>query len=123
MMVSANAIARTEEGRESVVIVGDTKQSIYRWRGGDWRLIEGSLTDAIDRPEVVTTDLLDTNYRSRRNIIRFNNSLMRSVVDSCNGAPQRKGGGGFRRETYNCRATRWASRPFEQGLCGHGARL
>lgn len=81
-----DAIARTEDGRESVVIVGDTKQSIYRWRGGDWRLIEGSLTDAIDRPEVVTTDLLDTNYRSRRNIIRFNNSLMRSVVDSCNGA-------------------------------------
>ncbi|MDE6483092.1 MAG: UvrD-helicase domain-containing protein [Rikenellaceae bacterium] len=79
-----DAISRTEEGRESVVIVGDTKQSIYRWRGGDWRLIEGSLIDAIDRPEVVTVDLLDTNWRSRRNIIRFNNSLMRSVVESCN---------------------------------------
>ncbi len=79
-----DAISRTEDGRESVVIVGDTKQSIYRWRGGDWRLIQGGLTDAIDRPDTVTEDMLDINYRSRRNIIRFNNSLMRSVADACN---------------------------------------
>ena len=32
-----NAMAQSEE--ESVLIVGDIKQSIYRWRGGDWRLL------------------------------------------------------------------------------------
>lgn len=78
------AIAQTEDGRNSVIVVGDTKQSIYRWRGGDWRLIEGDLEKDLNCPEGISIDNLDTNYRSRRGIIRFNNSLMRSVVDTYN---------------------------------------
>ncbi|MBQ1951685.1 MAG: UvrD-helicase domain-containing protein, partial [Alistipes sp.] len=35
-----NAMASSEEC--SVFIVGDVKQSIYRWRGGDWRLLQHS---------------------------------------------------------------------------------
>ena len=57
------------------LIVGDVKQSIYRWRSGDWRLL-----NAIDRefpyPEQqLTIKPLDTNYRSERNIIAFNNAF------------------------------------------------
>jgi len=56
------------------LIVGDIKQSIYRWRGGDWKLL---LEDAKkDIGEHNTEDMnLDTNWRSKKNIIDFNNVL------------------------------------------------
>ncbi|MCH5307280.1 MAG: UvrD-helicase domain-containing protein [Prevotella sp.] len=55
------------------LIVGDVKQSIYRWRSGDWRLLNAidlQFTYANERIEIKP---LDTNYRSERNIIAFNN--------------------------------------------------
>lgn len=55
------------------LIVGDVKQSIYRWRSGDWRLlnaIDQQFTYVNERIEIKP---LDTNYRSERNIIAFNN--------------------------------------------------
>lgn len=33
-----NAMAQTND--TSVLIVGDVKQSIYRWRGGDWKILQ-----------------------------------------------------------------------------------
>lgn len=55
------------------LIVGDVKQSIYRWRGGDWSLLE-NLGKSLEtwRPKIHT---LDTNYRSEFRIIDFNNRL------------------------------------------------
>ena len=57
------------------LIVGDVKQSIYRWRSGDWRLL-----NAIDQEFPHSGDMLDirpleTNYRSERNIVDFNNAF------------------------------------------------
>ena len=57
------------------LIVGDVKQSIYRWRSGDWRLL-----NAIDREFPNAADMmevrpLETNYRSCRRIIDFNNAF------------------------------------------------
>ncbi len=55
------------------LIVGDVKQSIYRWRSGDWRLLNG-IESQFDRPESkVDIKNLQVNYRSERNIIKFNN--------------------------------------------------
>ena len=59
----------------SNLIVGDVKQSIYRWRSGDWRLlnnIEGQFPQA---KETVNVLPLTTNHRSCRNIIAFNNAF------------------------------------------------
>lgn len=55
------------------LIVGDIKQSIYRWRGGEWSLLS-NLADTmrIWKPQ---THTLDTNYRSEYEIIDFNNNL------------------------------------------------
>ena len=55
------------------LIVGDIKQSIYRWRGGEWSLLSG-LAESMDtwKPR---TETLDTNYRSEHRIIDFNNKL------------------------------------------------
>ena len=57
------------------LIVGDVKQSIYRWRSGDWRLL-----NAIDREfphsqQQLEIRNLKTNYRSTRGVIEFNNAF------------------------------------------------
>ena len=54
------------------LLVGDVKQSIYRWRGGDWRTLGGIEKQVSPTPLVHT---LDTNYRSQRNVIQFNNDF------------------------------------------------
>ncbi len=55
----------------SNLIVGDVKQSIYRWRSGDWRLLND--IEQQFHPQEIRTRNLDTNYRSMRRIITFNN--------------------------------------------------
>ena len=57
------------------LIVGDVKQSIYRWREGDWRLLNNIDAQFKDTPYTPHEDSLKTNYRSERNIIDFNNSF------------------------------------------------
>jgi len=67
-------------GGHDNLVVGDVKQSIYRWRNSDWRIMSEFLEQQIDRSRIVTERLI-TNYRSLRNIIAFNNSLF-SVLPS-----------------------------------------
>ncbi len=55
------------------LIVGDVKQSIYRWRSGDWRLLNN--IDQEFAKGALQSLSLDTNYRSDRNIIDFNNAF------------------------------------------------
>lgn len=56
------------------LIVGDVKQSIYRWRGGDWRLLQ-NLTH--DKHSEIKEVKLDTNFRSQPKIITFNNMFFK----------------------------------------------
>ncbi len=60
------------QGNESM-IVGDVKQSIYRWRNGDWRI----LYDGVDKQfgDYVNHKPLGENYRSREEVVNFNNKL------------------------------------------------
>ena len=55
------------------LIVGDVKQSIYRWRSGDWRLLN-NIQDEFSN-EQLYIDNMDTNFRSAKNIIDFNNNF------------------------------------------------
>ncbi len=65
-----NSLANAQSG----LIVGDIKQSIYRWRGGDWSLLLYQIQKDIG--EIFTKkQTLDNNWRSRVNIIDFNNFL------------------------------------------------
>lgn len=69
------------QGADSL-IVGDVKQSIYRWRNGDWGILNG-LNDHIEHfPIQVKT--LATNRRSETNVIRFNNDLFTAAADYLN---------------------------------------
>lgn len=59
------------------LIVGDVKQSIYRWRGGDWRIL-GDIERTLTPPPVVHN--LDTNRRSASTIIHFNNEFFQDAA-------------------------------------------
>ncbi|MDR2401948.1 MAG: UvrD-helicase domain-containing protein [Cytophagales bacterium] len=53
------------------MIVGDVKQSIYRWRGGNSKLLGYKLQEEFGKN--VTVDELTKNFRSSRNIVEHNN--------------------------------------------------
>ena len=67
-------IAETLSRGKDNLVVGDVKQSIYRWRNSDWRIIHSGITQAFGE-EAIRTISLSNNYRSRTNIIRFNNLM------------------------------------------------
>jgi ATP-dependent exoDNAse (exonuclease V) beta subunit len=67
---------------EDSLIVGDVKQSIYRWRNGDWRILNG-LKDRMDAYPI-RVETLTINRRSEGNVIRFNNRLFRQSVEWLN---------------------------------------
>lgn len=58
----------------SSIVVGDVKQSIYRWRNGDWNLLANQLASDLGH-QMVNEKTLDVNWRSRKNIVDFNNTL------------------------------------------------
>ena len=57
------------------LIVGDVKQSIYRWRSGDWRLLAGIKNEFTNADQRLQIETLSTNYRSSANVISFNNAF------------------------------------------------
>ena len=72
-------ISNCLSNNDSCLIVGDVKQSIYRWRNSDWQILNN-----IENGEFrgyVSPENLDTNYRSVENIIKFNNSV--NICNTC----------------------------------------
>jgi ATP-dependent helicase/nuclease subunit A len=67
------------EGHDNLV-VGDVKQSIYRWRNSDWKILGKDLVEKVDNQRILS-EPLTTNWRSRSNIISFNNSLFTIIPD------------------------------------------
>ena len=57
------------------LIVGDVKQSIYRWRDGDWRLLNNIENVFHNDTSLIEVQPLDTNYRSCKKVIDFNNQF------------------------------------------------
>ena len=64
------------QGNESM-IVGDVKQSIYRWRNGDWSILHEGIKAEFG--DVVKDETLGKNFRSSKEIIEFNNRLYAEV--------------------------------------------
>ncbi len=61
--------------QQGSLIVGDVKQSIYRWRSGDWQLLN-NIERQFDHPdEQLNITSLTTNYRSSQAVVRFNNAF------------------------------------------------
>lgn len=59
------------------LVVGDVKQSIYRWRNSDWTLLGSQIQQDIHE---VKEETLPKNYRSGDNIIQFNNRFFQTAI-------------------------------------------
>ncbi|KFC19811.1 UvrD-helicase domain-containing protein [Chryseobacterium sp. FH1] len=59
----------------SFTIVGDPKQSIYRFRGGESELMLNIINKKEITPKFATAENLGFNWRSAKNIVDFNNKL------------------------------------------------
>lgn len=68
----------TEQGN---LIVGDVKQSIYRWRSGDWRMLNNIEREFPTMRSMLNVQSLDTNYRSSRRVINFNNAFFTQAAE------------------------------------------
>ena len=76
-----NAMAMAED--EAIFIVGDVKQAIYRWRGGDWRILHSGVQEALDKANTHTEQMED-NWRSREAVVEFNNNTIKEIVAKLN---------------------------------------
>lgn len=65
-------IENSIKNNNTSIIVGDVKQSIYRWRNSSWQLLHQTVAQEIENHEIIT---LQTNWRSRKNIVFFNNTF------------------------------------------------
>lgn len=75
--------ALSQEGG-SLLLVGDTKQSIYRWRGSNPEQFMTLSDPQIQGPFQVDKNVLylDTNYRSFTEIIKFNNDFFAHIANA-----------------------------------------
>ena len=64
------------------LVVGDVKQSIYRWRGSDWSLLGSRIAEQFPRAE---SKNLRGNHRTCRRIVEFNNRFFKYAADTLDG--------------------------------------
>lgn len=68
-----------DQGYPSLV-VGDVKQAIYRWRGGDLSLLQEKIAGLIGKERTDIRELAH-NYRSATRIVNFNNVLFKNAAE------------------------------------------
>ena len=73
-----NSLAQSEH--TPVLIVGDVKQSIYRWRGGDWQILARKVAENLGQDNIEERSLIE-NRRSLPLIVQFNNALIGRIVE------------------------------------------
>ena len=72
------------------LVVGDIKQSIYRWRNGDWRLLAGLDKGQGGENAMETKSVtLGSNWRSSGNVVAFNNAFFSDYVDQTGFLPEK----------------------------------
>lgn len=64
------------------LVIGDVKQSIYRFRNADPSLLQSQINIDFQGKIDKGTFSMDTNWRSARNIIEFNNQLFKSLAQN-----------------------------------------
>lgn len=89
-----NAMSQTEKC--AVLLVGDIKQSIYRWRGSDWKILHEGARKALGTADTEVVHL-EENWRSLRAIVHFNNALFTALTALDNEQLNREVGEAFRR--------------------------
>ncbi|MFD0931719.1 UvrD-helicase domain-containing protein [Psychroflexus salinarum] len=79
--LTGNALASMFEGETpgTITLVGDAKQSIYAWRGGDAHQFIALSEGNSPFPSKPKLETLDTNFRSSKAIVEFNNKFFEHV--------------------------------------------
>lgn len=90
------------------LIVGDVKQSIYRWRNGDWGILN-SLKNKIG-PFGIKEKTLKANRRSEARIVQFNNELFTAASGWLNDRYKKEQG-------HDCDELLQAYKDVSQDIC------
>lgn len=69
-------------GGGSLFVVGDTKQSIYGFRGGDWRIMKQLMDENVFPSAPRNVKNLPFNWRSGERILEFTKKVFHEVVPS-----------------------------------------
>lgn len=64
--------------RNQNLIVGDVKQSIYRFRNSDWTLLSEQVANDFD-PTQLQKETLTVNWRSHKQVVDFNNAFFQTA--------------------------------------------
>ncbi len=78
--------AADESRDKEILIVGDVKQAIYGFRGGDVAMMQQARNELTERPGSVRVIPLDYSFRSNRTITGFANRLFRKIFADKSGA-------------------------------------
>ena len=73
----SNALSQGNE----CLVVGDAKQSIYRWRNGDWEILARKIFNEYPSG-VISETRLETNWRSAERIVSFNSLLFTGAIST-----------------------------------------
>ena len=76
----SNAVS---DGNDNLV-VGDVKQSIYRWRNSDWKILAHEIKDKYG--DSCKDETLEDNWRSQEEIVKFNNGFFEKLVEGLQSA-------------------------------------
>jgi ATP-dependent exoDNAse (exonuclease V) beta subunit len=71
------------------LLVGDVKQSIYRWRGGELKLLLEQVEAEVHQFGIQVKNL-DTNFRSLPQLVGFNNALFQQLPGQLVGVLEQK---------------------------------
>jgi len=71
--------AISSSAEQCVLLIGDVKQAIYSFRGGDWSILANKVAQEF-KYDADFSEKLNTNYRSLKNIIQFNNALIENII-------------------------------------------
>lgn len=76
-----NVIMKLSEVANNLLLVGDAKQAIYSFRGGDYRLFENIEQEILKYNKNIELEYktLDTSYRSTKNIIEYVNNYFSNI--------------------------------------------
>jgi ATP-dependent helicase/nuclease subunit A len=68
--------------KNTALVAGDVKQSIYRWRSGNMKLLLSQIYKDLEGfKELIKTEYLKLNRRSRKEIIEFNNRFFQKAIE------------------------------------------
>ncbi|MCR5314074.1 MAG: UvrD-helicase domain-containing protein, partial [Bacteroidaceae bacterium] len=75
-------ISNSLDANQDCLLVGDVKQSIYRWRSSDWQILNNMENG--DFKSQVKIETLGTNFRSAERVINFNNDFFENASNILN---------------------------------------